>query len=447
MNMKRLFCTALALCLLMGSALAEGIRVLGDDFALWQAYQAAYPDREVEAIHASYDDNGKSNLQELLTQDSARWDVAFVWTDQCDLDVLDKAGLLMDLQEEDFAAQTVGEMYPAIRQAVTREGRLLGVPVQLFGMVMGTHMGPIAYNVRTKEVVDIAERLGFTAADFPKTFDDLCDLAQRYMALPKEDRKGTVFHVDAAASNAKNYFLHYLIEIYTAEFCDASGHVEYETPEFRQALESLEALAGALKGQGKITYGQGPQVYGLVSDGGSSLISHVPSFPLRIGNSTDIPARMSVIVVNAKTSRKPEAIDFAAYAAHGKDSNHATLFWEGAEYGQLATAFYDEMIQDQQLKLDWYQNEEEKGYGVAQETLAGMIQDRDSGNYAFFYPREAVEHYAQKVAPYLTFPRVPHLDAYAIAKEYVRGKLDADGLIAKLNQIADENMILDGVQR
>lgn len=420
--MKRLAILLCVLCLLCGAASAEGLRVL-DMWNECDAYQAAFPGREVEQIETGFDDEGHSKAQRFLLENPDGWDVAIIWTDDCDLATLDEAGLLMNLSDEAIAADRVGNMYPAIRGAVSDGERLLAVPTHLYGAVMQLSYASTYYDK------DILPQLGLTREDAPHTFDELCDLAQRYMALPKETRKGTVFHIDAAASNPKNYFLYYLIELYTSQYCDANGNVAYDTPEFRHALISLEAMATALKNDPKITYGQGGSVYGLVSDASSALLNEGGVLYLRLGDNESIPARMGMLIVNANTAHKDEALEFVSFAAKSHDAQMGPLLLEVFDYDALARASYDEDIQAQ-----IYQKEN-------QSVIDKLERERDSGKYTRYYSRESIADYAVRVAPHLTFPRMPRMDVYAIAKEYVQGKLDVEGLITKLNGIAAENAV------
>ena len=182
--------------------------------------------------------------------------------------------------------------------------------------------------------------------------------------------------------------------------------------------------------------------YGLVSDGGSSLLTRNPSRHLHIGDTQAIPARLYVVIVNQNTPHKAEALEYIACSLQRKDFNYEALFFSGMDYETLALSLYDDMIADAYVELETQYQKGEKNYDIMQETIAGMLEDRENGDYTRFYPKEALAHYAQHIAPNLTFPRIPQMDMYAIAKEYVRGKLDAEGLIAKLNAIADENVIL-----
>lgn len=428
--MKRLLLIllALSLCYASASASAEGLRVLDMGWDECGFYQEAYPGRVVEKIEAEYDDNGRSNAQSFLLQNPDGWDVAFIWTDQCDLAALSRAGLLMDLSGESALAQQVGGMYPAIRQVVTDGERLLAIPAYLSGAVMQFNM---VSTVRlTDGDVDIRGRLGLTEAHEPRTFDELCALAKRYMELPKDTRRGTVFHIDAAASDAKNYFLAYFIELYTGQYSDEAGKIEYDTAEFRHGLESLETLATALEGEKKISYGQGGTICGLIYDAGNVLASKESPLYLRVGENKNIPARLGMLVVNANTERKAEALDFIGWVANNHEVEQAPLLLTEIDFDALARRSYDETIKGQIAQ------------GEDQSFIDEMLRQRDAVEHVYDryrYTREAIEGYAQNVVPYLTFPRRLSMDSYATAKEYVKGKLDAEGLIAKLNGIAAEN--------
>lgn len=426
--MKRWIVSLIVLCLFCGSASAEALRVLNLGWNERDAYQVLYPDRVVEEIRVEYDENGCSNAQRFLLENPDGWDVAFVWTDECDLAALDAAGLLMDLRDEEALAGRVVNMYAPIRQVVIDGDRVLAVPAFITGLVIQLDMQATS---RTKDgVLDLLTPLGLTAADAPRTFDELCAMAERYMALPAQTRKGRAFHLDAAAGNPRTYFLAYLIDLYTAQYCDADGNVSYDTPTFRQALESLEAMAAALQADPKITYGQGPTVYGLFSDASSTLLSDYSDLLyLRVGDNTGVPAKMGMLIVNANTARKAEALDFAAFYAENNEAQSGPALYETMDYDALARRSYDEDIAAQV-----YQKED-------QSVIDMLTRERDSGEYPRYISRKAIESYAQNVAPHLIFPRVPRMDCYAIAKEYVRGRLDVEGLIELLGSTAEKNAI------
>lgn len=424
--MKRLAAMTLALCLLACSALAEPLRVLETSWGWSEEYREAFPDKQVEIIQAEYDDKAHSNARQFMLENPQGWDVAMIWSNECDLNTLEQAGLLMDLSGEEAIASRVGNAYEPIRQAVSRDGKVLAVPAGLFGAVM--QLGMYATVQSRGEVVDVLGPLGLTLEDAPSTFGELSAFAQRYMEIPKETRKGRAFHLDAAANDPKSYFLAYLIELYTAQYADSTGAVNYDTPAFRQGLADLDAMAAALKAEPKITYGKGGAVYGVLHDASSNLLPYiqVKLLYLGVGDNRSVPARLGMLVVNAHTQHKEEAIAFAQWSAGQRETQRSPLLLKNLDYEALARRAYDEDIEAQ-----IYQKE-------AQDVIDRLIQERDSGEYSRYYPREVFHIYGETVAPRLTFPLIPWVDGYAAAKKYTRGKLDQDGLIQELNRLAAE---------
>ncbi len=425
--MKRFLAALAALCLICGAARAEAadgsLRVIDVRNAA-QAYQACYPDRGVTVIRPEYDeDRCQYNTQELLL--GGDWDVACVSTDECDLAALCDAGVLMDLSAEETCAVRVGGMYPAIQNAVRRNGRLLGVPVYLWGLVSQFSF-PATVRLSGEEV-DLRAKLGFTDEDAPRTFSDLCALAEKYMALPAETRKGTAFSIDSATGNACAYFLYYLIDLYTAQACDADGNVAFDTPTFRAALSDLDAMTEALNGDPRVRYDGNGNLCGVIRDESAALLNG-DALLINVGAYECVPARLEVVVINAKTERLAEALDYLAIASQQLYCTMAPLLYEQIDYDALLRQSYDADIAAQVEE------------GEAQSVIDELTRLRDAGDESRYYARADIEAYARNAAPYLTFPRVPRVGVFSLAQRYASGRLDADGLIAELNAQAAGNV-------
>lgn len=427
--MKRFLTIILLLSLLMSAAVAEPmaqaetepLRVL--DPGGWRDYLKRYPDRQLESLEVIYDEQGRNNKLEIL--ESGAWDMAVVQTDEIALTKLDEAGLLMDLATVPELAQRFENMFPGLLKAVTKGEKRLALPAGW--LVSVTKKMKMTDVVKYKDgEVHVRKNLGFTAADEPTTFAQLSALAERYIALPKKVRKGTVFDVDSATTNAKNYFLYYLITIYTAQMVELDGQINYDTPLFRQGVEQLERMAEALKKDTKISYqqgGSGMRICGLICDNGAHFISDGKAIRMEESD-TRIAARMEVIIINPNTSRLPEVLDYCRLLLENSDDEFVPLMYET----------YDRQALVQLMR--------EKNLAIAQEigrteeiTRAyAELERTDDSDYR--YTEEELAEYRENTVPYLEFPLVPSMDTYAIAKEYVRGHLDVDGLIARLNEVA-----------
>lgn len=421
MMMRKAILFLLALCVALGAlpalAQAEGtLRVLQcGDYA--DQYRAVNPGLAIKTIAASYDDNNTSNLPALLS--AGDWDVACVWTDDISLSALDEAGMLLDLSGESALADRVNGMYEAVQKGVSPTGKLIGVPISLWGQVM--QLGFLRGEGST------LQQLGMTEADAPRTFAQLRALAEKYAALPKETRRGTAFSWEARGgrANAKRYFLSYLIDLYAAQYTEPTGTVDFDTPVFRTALSDLDALCAAIQNAGE-SRGENGSFYTLVADCSSSLMpaSYSAKFYLSTSDErNDLPARLGVLVINAATPRKAEALAFVDWLSAQETAN-APLLNKAVDYDALVRADYEETYAAQI-------EEHEK-----QSVLDNVKSRYESGAWDIGYTAADIALYAEKVAPRLTFPQAKPIDNQTPAMAYAHGTLDAEGLIAALNDSA-----------
>ena len=285
---KRGLCIALCLCLLTGAlpALAQdggALRVLNDGWFVSEDYLAQYPDRSLELIPAEYLDNGiDTNLRELIF--TTDWDVARITTDELTLRELDEAGLLMDLTEL-FGEE---KLYPAVRGAVTVDGRMMGVPTM--GWYMGARYRMQWLDGDSYGLGDyygaqlLGEKLGLTEADEPHTYAELYALAQKYFALDAETRRGTLFFDGMLNGQAGVLLLSSFIQQYAGEFADAEGNVDYDTDAFRDGVRQIKELTALLGDNLKPLYNEGSTtLYMLVSDAANHPLGNETLFSVGTG--------------------------------------------------------------------------------------------------------------------------------------------------------------------
>jgi ABC-type glycerol-3-phosphate transport system substrate-binding protein len=152
-------------------------------------------------------------------------------------------GQLLDLGGQQALAAQAANLVQSVRDALTIDGRLVGLPGSF--VVKGMSLS-LSEPVNNGETIDLLEQLGF--ADVPETYAELCDLAEAYVALPAEKKQGTMlgypwcYDGDYAVSLPGD-----MIDLYTADACDAAGNVAYDTPAFRAALADWKRLANAVE--------------------------------------------------------------------------------------------------------------------------------------------------------------------------------------------------------
>lgn len=396
--MKKILALLLAACALCGTALAaEPLRVLDGWFAA-DRYEARYPERALERLEVVYDANGEGNWNELLF--SGEWDAAVIETNETDLSALCAEIPLLDLTA---VAPGSGEtLYPAVKRALTCEGALIGLPMHIFACTTGTEFSG-----------ELLARLGLSDAKKPETYEELADLAERYMALPAETRRGTTFDADVREGWLQ-YYLSCMIRSYQARCADANGETNFDTPLFRENLAQVERMSAALSAGKKLLRGPNGELLSLTW----SSVGLENQMGVREGD-TAVPARMFVAIVNASSPRVEEALDYVRAAQEEAESE---FFYSDVDYDARLRDKYDRLIAAQIA--------EGENQAVI-ERLEGM---RDVGEPLDYYTKEDIEVYARNIAPQLTFPRYRWVDDWKAAGDYAAGRLDADGLIERLMQ-------------
>ena len=422
--MKKLFALLLALCALCGTALAaEPLRVLDDWFAA-DRYEKHYPERALERIEPLYDETGEGNQDELLF--AGEWDAAVIETNGTDLSALCAEIPLLDLT--DIAPEKGGTMYPAVKRALTCEGKLIGLPMHIFGCTMSLEFSDellarlgLADAEKPETLRGLSYRakisLGLADAEKPETFAELAGLAERYMALPAQTRRGTAFDADVRDGWLR-YYLSYMIRCYQAQCADANGETDFDTPLFRENLAQVERLNAALCADTKILRGKNGELRSLTcANSGLGGEMHV-----REGD-TAVPARMYAVIVNANSPRREEALDYARAAM---DEAESEFFYSVVDSDAQLREAYNRLIAAQIEE------------GEAQSVIDRLEKLRDAGDPLHYYTKEALEAYARDVAPRLTFPHYRWLDDWNAAGDYAAGRLDADALIDRLNRLMEK---------
>ena len=261
--MKRLLSMLLALALTLwaasptypGALAAEKtdpLRVL-DGWGALEAYQEKYPERAIQGLE-HFDVQGRRTEESTLL--SGEWDAACVNTDLVSLEELDRLGLVYDLGQTEAAAALAKDLYPSLRAGCTVGDKLAALPAGFLNMraYLFRLIGTDFRGNEDPEGMALREQLGFTAADQPTTFAEVCALGLKYMALDRKTRKGTLFLFSDTAPQGFS-LLYYMMLAYETEMTDESGHVSYDTPAFRAALKDADPLLKAFAADPKRTYG------------------------------------------------------------------------------------------------------------------------------------------------------------------------------------------------
>jgi len=382
------------------------VRVLGYGWSMDEVFLAENPARQIERIQVEYD----AEFEHILNPENA-WDVAYISLTQGDFSSLVKDGRLLNLSDDPVIAGKIARIHQSIQQAVSQDGNAYALPVGIFG-------GTYQFGAGRDETW---AQLGLSRYLVPKTFAQLCALADTYMAVPLADRKGTSFLNNDSAAASRYTLLDRLVEIRFAEAQAEGGPLTFDTPAFREGLMQIEQAAKALSGKMARPDSNGRR-YALINENSNSLTED-DNLYLRLGDNPAYTADITVVVVNANADNKEAALDYVRWLS-------------GNLSGQFLRLLDREMTADE-LALYTIQNDlaSRKATDSEPGDIARMEERLKNGNYADYGPKpETLARYRQEIAPNLVVMtrRLPEA-AYYAKDNYLKGKLDADGLIQALD--------------
>ena len=133
------------------------------------AFSAEHGD--ITVVREDYGD--PSDLLQAMMNRDDRVDLYLMDLDSSAFNAVFDRGFLADLSGNSVLTETVEKMYPYVKDAVMKDGKLLAVPLE----VSGTGLG---YNAET------LEKMGLTEADLPTTWDQFFDFLENTAELVQE---------------------------------------------------------------------------------------------------------------------------------------------------------------------------------------------------------------------------------------------------------------------
>lgn len=264
--------------------------------------------------------NEDTLLQAMMNRDSSV-DVYLISLDSSVFNAVFERGFTADLSGDAKLAEQVGQMYPLVRETLSRDGRLAAIPLSVAGDATG-------YNP------EALEKLGMQESDLPKTWDEyfafLQELPQRLAGT--EIRP---FEAYATRETLKLAFLQQIISQYTLARKDSALNTE----ELRRLLDKICAVDYEALGvmteeemnqaaeEGRPGESDGEKTALLTSYSDITLTPWQSSIPLALalqeGEAPILPVSLTVAFVNPWSEHQPEAMIFLESLLNHLDTESA----------------------------------------------------------------------------------------------------------------------------
>ena len=166
-------------------------------------------------------------LQAMMNHDAEN-DIYVLSYEGNDFKALRERGYLMDLSDVPLIAESTERMYPCIRDAVKKDGKIIGVPVSMYIQSMGIRM-------------DAWEKIGGTEEELPKTWDQFFDWLE---TVPKrlEGTQYALVYEDLDAMNFRYQLIQQILNQYEVRMAQKGDDYLFNTPLLNGLLRRVNEI-------------------------------------------------------------------------------------------------------------------------------------------------------------------------------------------------------------
>ena len=191
----------------------------------YYSFNASHSDAAV-VLKEDWDESGA--VIEAMMQRNSSVDIYVQSVNTEAFDALYSRGYMAPIENAEIDAAVAG-MYPAIRDALTREGEIVAVPVNVSGWTLGLDY-------------DGFELLGIAREEMPATWSDFLDLLPRLPELLPVDGSVHIFDDYCTQQQVRRELLNRILESWHHHLRATGQAVRYDSPELTATMEKLMAL-------------------------------------------------------------------------------------------------------------------------------------------------------------------------------------------------------------
>ena len=184
------------------------------------------------SVAVSRDSSGADNssiIENMMNRDDSV-DIYTLSTDMPAYDALYNRGYMMELDKSEKLNQLVADFYPAIREAISYNGHLVALPVEVYSWTFGVYPKAL-------------ESLGLSMDELPANWDGFLDFL--IDVLPEhmdEDSDVSLFYQGMTDRDARLQLFSQIFSSYTDYMNANDPAMGYDTPMLRGLIEKLERV-------------------------------------------------------------------------------------------------------------------------------------------------------------------------------------------------------------
>lgn len=387
-------------------------------------YPMVNPNVEIARVNAD-------NALDLLLTRSPDVDIFVLYSHDPEgaLDAVLERGWAAPIESEALV-NAVNEMYPALREWLTYDGKLIAVPLEAFATGFGINVGAL-------------EKLGQTMDDVPTNWPDFLT----YIGSLADNGVVPVIGEGDAEQVPSNILLQ-LFADYSLEIV-YGGRTEFDTPEFRAIMDALERLDfAAMEANGaEIDYDGNPLLsyYENVGIVGDTNTDEYSFYPLRLSISADSPIYMpletQIAIINPASAHIAEATELLETAWSLVDPKTRAMLCPAYQQPLYDTAMYESSSEDVTQRIAGLKAQLDNAESGADAIEAEIEQAervlREMEDWYWIISPASLEWYAahDDYVVLQTAGVVGGIDLYSLTWKYFQSDGSADELIAEIDRM------------
>jgi len=400
------------------------------------AFQQAHPEVEVVLAQSPGD-----VVQSMMTQVTTP-DIYTLYVDSAEYSAVFGRGYMAELTDSEILADFAAAVYPAIQNAIVKDGEVYALPLEMFGRAR-LSCNPAALT-----------QLGLTEEDVPANWMELFQLLQRLPEMLEEAPEVNVFESYMTQSDARQMLFSALMDDYMLYISQPENEFSFDTPLFRELMAAFEAVDFEALG---LSEEYEDDLYAIVQDRADTLFygygsfdptvsSEPPMLCLALDEGMQPMADTMVMVafVNPFSPNRDLAIEYLECAAEQVDAIMRIAMMPGENEPVLNSRFeealknYDAQIASLEAQLE---NAEEVDKQALEAELKEMKDSRESYEKDSRYTasEESIAAY-REAAQYMTVGMYMGMDSetaseyYAQQNQYLNGAITLDEFIRNIDQ-------------
>lgn len=384
--------------------------------------------------------NDIEKLTQAMVSENQTFDVLMLSMGYMPVERLQAKGYCADLSAYPGIMERVNQMYPQYKDAITMDGKLYGVPVQMSGIVYGVNMD------RWKE-------LGLTEEDLPKSLIDLYDFAANWAYDYGEDNPDLALF---DYQDAGNILFSLMLSHYMAYTQKQGEGMRFNTEVFQKLLDAFSAIdfneIKSLGDSDENAYWNPESLFSVSVTVGylNQGFQDVRPLYLSLTNEDEpfIAASVSVLIVNPKTKRMDQALLYLENYLDHLDPASANITLFPNHNDPVENDFYEQNKKAVQEELDAARERLEKAEAENKAAVREEISQweknlEEAENYRYEVSAEAISDYRENVAPLIYVQRqnvLYNADSTAATEinkllmQFLEGAIDGRQLVEELDK-------------